>query len=290
VGVLRNLSLVDANAVAIVAAGAVAPLLLLVENGNESLKVDAAATLVNLAHNESSIRAMIDAGGGPQLVVLLQRGSREQQEPAMAALRKLVVGNEIDVPVQIVSADTIPLLAQLMESGSTLRQRTEAWEMMYLFSNACSQYRGIKIEVISPLLKLVQGQYSDARAVATAALANLAFQQTAQVASEIVKLGGIQILVGLLGGGPNRERVNAIAALMNLSAMGGELKTAVADASGLEALKGLALVGTEKERDRARCALKNFSSNAKLTAKVFQSGFLVCDSVHGDIQGDGEEC
>lgn len=88
---------------------------------------------MNLAHNRHNINAITAAGGVPRLVELLLKGSQAQQVNALAALRKLVDGDQVNVPLQIVNANTIPLMAQLMESGSTERQRREAKEIMEFF-------------------------------------------------------------------------------------------------------------------------------------------------------------
>ena len=119
----------DNNKVSIATAGAIPPLVALVQNGSDRLKGHAAIALLNLAlKNDKNMVSIVEADAIIPLVELLKNGTVAAKTQAAAALscRRLglaanvlvsLASNNDNNKVLIVKAGAIPLLVALLKNG-----------------------------------------------------------------------------------------------------------------------------------------------------------------------------
>ena len=118
-----------ANQKALARAGAIAPLIKLVEEGTEEQRGCAILTLMTLAEHDNIAVEIAEKGGIAPLVKLVEEGTEKQKTDAVNLLYDLSAGS----PAAIADAGGIQPLVNLADSGSTLMQKKYAsWALKNL--------------------------------------------------------------------------------------------------------------------------------------------------------------
>jgi len=170
---------------AVVAAGALPPLVELLSGGSNEVRANAVSFLSNLAfRNDANKAAIMKAGAIPPLVQLLRSGPDECRVYAATALSYLMGAvaseegpqfcNVADrVAAAIVAAGAIPLLVELLRSGSDESKTESARVLQLLFSNGATNHDKkviVAAGALPPLMELLQGRLHEGRKNAAFAL------------------------------------------------------------------------------------------------------------------------
>ncbi|RWW21320.1 hypothetical protein BHE74_00004957 [Ensete ventricosum] len=155
---LFSLSVVDANKVIIGDAGAIEPLVLLLNEGSQRGKKDAAAALFNLCIYPGNRGKALKAGVMPGLMGLLMHPQGDMVDEALAILA--ILSSHPQGKVAIRAAEALPLLVELIRSGSPSNKENAATILVHLCNSeeeqqqhlAAAQVQG----VIGPLYEMAE--------------------------------------------------------------------------------------------------------------------------------------
>ena len=227
-GTLWNLALNDENKVLIAQAGAIAPLVTLVQSGTDRQKESAAWALRNLALNDENQVLIAQAGAIAPLVTLVQSGTDGQKEYAAGTLWNLA-WNNAEHQVLIAQAGSIAPLVTLVQSGTDGQKEQAAGTLWSLAVNDENQVLIAQAGAIAPLVALVQSGTDGQKEQAAGTLWFLAGNAENKVL--IAQAGAIAPLVTLVQSGTAGQKEQAAATLRRL-ALNAENQVLIAKAGG----------------------------------------------------------
>ena len=265
VALLKFLSAPTAHRSAILAAGAVSPLVRLLKQGSIEARVQAALAMAHLAHGRAEAQAsMATAGAVPLLIALLPSGKAQMaaasalaalcsaaEEPpppdaeaeegaatesAENDLSSSTGGGEVPAEIQmaVLREGGVPPLLALLD-GVNVHAQIEAAKAIARLAcgNPATQNAIYKAGGIGPLLALLPGRSVGAQARGAEALAMLAGHNP-ENQEAIYRLGGVGPLVALLSPS-NEPDVQAMAAMaiMHVSRGMEQIQSSVAECGGI---------------------------------------------------------
>jgi hypothetical protein len=266
-GTLRSLAYNAENRVLIAQAGAIAPLVTLVQSGTAGQKRKAAGALRWLAFNDENEVLIAQAGAIAPLVTLVQSGTDGQKEEAAGALRWLALNDEN--VVLIAQAGAIAPLVTLVQSGTDGQKEQAAGALWFLAYNAENKVLIAQAGAIAPLVTLVQSGTDGQMKVAADALWTLAFNAENRVL--IAQAGAIAPLVTLVQSGTDGQKEQAAGALKNL-AVNAENQVLIAQAGAIAPLVTLVQSGTAGQKEFAAGALRFLALNDENQVLIAQAG------------------
>ncbi|GAB4816915.1 hypothetical protein N2152v2_003961 [Parachlorella kessleri] len=228
---------------ALVSAGAIPPLVRLLESDDKDTQGNAACALANLAAgNEDHETAIVSAGAIPSLVRLLESKDKDTQRYAVCAIANLAGGNA-DHTTAIVSAGAIPHLVRLLYSKDKDIQCYAAATLAALAAGNAEHVAAIVAAgAIPPLVRRLRSKHKGIRYEAACAIANLA---NAEHAAAIVSAGAIPSLVCLLERKDKDTQHPAACAIANLANGNAEHAAAIVSAGAIPSL--VRLLGSKDE-------------------------------------------
>lgn len=273
----------------VVAAGSLPLLVDLVKKGSPRLQEVAAGALSHIAMNQANKAKIAEAGAIPVLIKFLKTAGVEGKGAAAAAIANLA-GGCLPNQVAIAKQGGIPPLVELTQCSMP---RVKAWAAVALGNvglqckesqEAVGKAGGVDAllrllaeepergsEASAPAPSLQQqlraacGRRQDAASAAALhadeprlkeltvkAVSSLAFDH-AENQRRIVESDGLRLLVGILTGGGEAARVEAVKALCNILVHGVEAKNKFVEVGGIQALVGTA--EDSKVRDLAAALL-----------------------------------
>jgi HEAT repeat protein len=177
--------------------GGVRKLVHLVETGVPRVKEAAAAAIANaMLDNESNRIAFQEAGGVAPLVNLLKSGDINAQEHATTALWNAMVDNEATRIDLISHPQGLPLLIQVLWSGTEVTKESAAGAIW----KACVADTSIKDRLfvaIPALVQLLENGSAGGQTQAAGALRGVLINSTLNK-QELNRCGGISALVSIL--------------------------------------------------------------------------------------------
>jgi hypothetical protein len=266
---LSKLAIEAENVAAIVQAGALPPLIVLLGESSAAARY-AASAIANLASGNADNKVtIIKAGALTSLIALLSGGEEKAQENAAAALWNLVTE---DSHIAIVQAGALPPLIALLDKGSAKAQANAAGALKLLsFNNADNKVAIVQEGALSSLIVLLDKGSAWAQENAAVALANLA-NGNAENKASIVKARALTPLVMLLHRGLAGAQAAAARALQKLASNDVDNQNAIAHAGALPPLVALykggsstvvqtaaesALQALTADNDDNRCAVES---------------------------------
>ena len=209
-----------ANQAAIMSAGGIAPLLALLNGGNNGAHVQAAAALAELARDNLQTQAAIaKAGGIGPLLALLSSTKSQSQAQAMNALAQLARHNRDnqDAIARQRGVRTLVSLLDAPNSDATVQAHSAFALMEVSRENPANQKLVVDYDGIDHLAGLMKAsQHAEVKAEVAGAL--WALSEAASIKSLIAQTGAIPPLVQLLGIAPNeRAREHSASALGSLA-------------------------------------------------------------------------
>lgn len=268
-GILGNLAIQNpANQRAVVAGGALAPLVEMLGAKESACQEQACFALWNLACQNPANQAAIEAAGAiPPLAKLLAKGGAALKEEAAGALMNLAA--HADNKRAIAAAGAVaPLVAMLGEGGGAAEQAAGA--LMNLASNnAANQAAIMEAGALPPLLAMLKGgggangadaaASRRAREYVAGALMNLTLKQQAAQA-EVAKMGAVALLVAMLKEEePQMEEVAG--ALTNLADTHEPNQAAIGASGAIEPLVRLiGAASSPSNREEAAGTLMNLAA------------------------------
>ena len=216
----------------VVRCGAIAPLTALVANGNDQGQIAAAGTLAALANAHADIRlAIADARAVTPLVQLLRKGSNKAAAAAAAALSSLSELAAVQAPI-VTAGGVLPLVRLLRMDLADSQYFAAAALSNVCAGSAAVQNAAAAAGAVPALISMLQsGKVQTPAAVALAKLA--AGNET--ICAEITR-DGLAPLLALLNGANVPAKVQAAAAIAELSRGNAETQASVARAGGLRPL------------------------------------------------------
>ena len=212
VAALRSLAMQSAENAVFIAAG-LPQLVELTVSGSETAKVHAAATLAIVSRGNLQHQLSIGKLGGiTALATLLKSGSSSVQEQAAAAVASISMAAANKEPA--IKAGALPPLVSLLKSGSSEAQLHASEAVGNLASLVDAQMTVQKTGGIQRLLALLGS--GKAQEFAARALAKLSHQNHA-VQAEVIKNGGVALLLALLSGLSVEAQTQAAAAIAELA-------------------------------------------------------------------------
>jgi len=275
---LRHLASSDANRAAMAQAGAIVPLVHLLEipegeegeeggddgassdaeqglDGNDDAPTAAAGALQILALDDACSNSIADAGGIPMLVQCLHRGSNFCKVVAAGALGTLAYNAENRKG--IVSSGAIPALVSLLSSDASPGeegQESSAVALFNLMTGDEARCLAADAGAVEPLVAMLQSESPEMQEAACQALGRLAKSQVCRPA--IAAAGGVEALVAVLTEGGPSVREEASRAVYNLAAEPASQSAELVRAGAVQALVALVAeeVADEESQDAQRAA------------------------------------
>ena len=238
---------------AAVAAGAIPPLVALVEGGDYCDKLDAVRALTKLMHGDDTMKfAIIHAGAIRPVVVLLRSDDDLANQMAAGLLQILAHGTAMKTQSRlitqtrliqdaVVAAGAVPALIEILKTGSECSKARAAGTLGNLASNHNDNKGLIAAAGIVPLLDLLRDGSDSCKNSAAMALRNLSTLSDNRVA--IAAAGAIPLLVAAETGSHAGAKKHAAVALHNLGFDNVDNQVAIAKARGAEALVRIARRG-----------------------------------------------
>jgi len=204
------------NQIAIAQAGAIAPLIRLLEDAVPRVRVVAAAVLNDLAiDNEANQVAITHAGVIEPLIKLLRHDDAPSLVMASGLLQSLAKNHKADAEVALAMLTAIGPLVDLLKTGSLLAQEEAALTLgVFAACGADLQTAIVRAGAVAPLVHRLKGdmmQGTSAMALRNLAAGNLETQ------AMIAEAGAIPPLVRLIEDGGPGVREEAAHTLMSLA-------------------------------------------------------------------------
>jgi vacuolar protein 8 len=258
-----------AAALAIADAGALQPLVALLQAGTDAGKAAAAGAVWSLAVELSLCSRIADAGALQPLVALLQAGTDEGKTAAAGAMCNLSV--DPSLRSRIADAGALQPLVVLLQAGTDAAKTSSAGAVRNLAADPSLRSRIADAGALQPLVALLQAGTDAAKAAAADAMRNLAADPSLR--SRIADAGALQPLVALLQAGTDAGKAAAATALCNL-ALDPSLCSLIADAGALQPLVALLQAGTDAGKAAAATALWNLAVDRSLRSRIADAGAL----------------
>ncbi|KAG2931843.1 hypothetical protein PC115_g6005 [Phytophthora cactorum] len=259
-GALRYLALSD-EIRAEICQGGVAIVIKLLREGTEELKVTAAGALKNIANNDAICGEISREGGAGLLTALLGGGTDEQKAIAAGALARLAWNNE-GVRLEVQRDGAIAPLLDFIKSG-THKQKTNAADALRSLAKSdviraeICHYRGAE-----RMLKLLKTGLDEQKAAAA---------EDSNV-TEIVRQGGVDLIVGLLQVGADVQREEASLSLQNMVRIGNTSRDEIVRKGVITSLVILLKEGTSTQKKNAVCALSKLSETSEYCTEIHGEG------------------
>lgn len=253
--------------VVIVNAGAISPLVHLLQFGTLLAKRESAAALACLARGNPKNQLAIAIG----LVELLGSGEAEGQEAVTKLLLELA--SDVECREAIAKAGAIQRLVTQLKGSSVAVQEYAAAVLAHLTAvsqenvQECAQHGGIK-----PLVALLASESAAAQAHAAKVLSDMTKKSTKNQAM-VVQEGGITPLVALLISGVSAEaKAEAAGALWSLATGLAETQATVAEAGAIVPLVQLLSQSDTKAQIKAAGALSAVASGSVVNQDAITAG------------------
>ncbi|XP_065195940.1 uncharacterized protein LOC135827357 [Sycon ciliatum] len=271
---LSNLALKGpaCNKRTIMQAGALRPLISLLNSSNEDVQCNACGCITTLATTEVNKRNVVEHGAlRPLLQLARSQDPRVQRNAAGAILNITHIDTNRD---EMVRSNALPVLLDLLKSPDRDVQYYTAAALSNIAVNEHHRAAIVAINngsVLPDLLQLLTNSSNKVKSQACLALRNLASDDSNQ--EQIVQLGGLNHLLPLLHSQDQETCTAAVAAVRNIS---------IHDGNAIHIVKGnflpeLATLLTRERWPEAQChaagTLRNLAAE-KQTAALLQSGVV----------------
>lgn len=235
------------NRMAIARAGAIPLLVGLLSTADSRTQEHAVTALLNLSIYDDNKAIIVSSGAVPGIVHVLKKGSMEARENAAATLFSLSVVDENKVTIG--ASGAIPYLVKLLNEGTHRGKKDAATALFNLCIFQGNKGKAVRAGVVPILVRLLteagRGMLDEALAI----LAILAGHPEGKAA--IATADAVTSLVDIIMNGSPRNKENAAAVLVHLSA-GEQTHLVAAPELGLMApLVEMAQNGTERGKRKA---------------------------------------
>lgn len=265
--VMRNLSVDSDNRKQI---AAVDGMVLLLRNGDDRQKGEAARELKCLAIRSQADGLLIAAAGAiSPLVTLLKNGTDDSIEQAAGALATLA-GNAENIKA-IAAAGAIDALVSLLRNGTKGHKNAAAGALANLAVNSTNNLSIVATGAIDPLVSGLKSGTNQQKENAAGALRFLA--ANVSNAALIAEAGAIAPLVALLRNGTDHQKQHSLGALTNL-AIHPSIKVLIADARAISPLVKLLRNGTSRHKEKSACVLASLASNLSIAMSIVAAGAI----------------
>ena len=269
---LRKMARNSENQILIAKAGAIPPLVALLQNGTDVAKENAAGALMFIAYrNDNNKVAIAQAGAIPPLVALLQNGTDKMQEIAAETLgylafcdldngskNKALIAKGVAISASIAKAGAILPLVALLKNGTDGTKECAVGALQALADfNDDNKVPIVSAGAIPLLVALLQNGYAITKEKAAGLLQYLAVDDDNNKVS-IVSAGAIQPLVALLQNGTDQMKECAAGTLGDL-AYDSDNRVSIARAGAIPPLVELLQDGTLLAQENAEWALSTLS-------------------------------
>jgi len=255
---LRNFAAESAeNQIAIVQAGAIAPLVRLLEERSPGVREEAARALWNLARNNKEINmhnqeAIAQAGAIPSLVRLLSDSVPRVRVVAAAVLNDLAIDNVANQAAIARAGAVAPLVHLLQHDESPALVMSSRLLQSLATNNADAHVALALADAIPALVELLKADSLLAQEQAASTLGSLA-AYSPDIQAKIARAGAVVPLVERLEG--DMMQGTAARALRNLATGNAEIQVAIANAGAIVPLAKLLEDGMPGVREEAALAL-----------------------------------
>ncbi|KAL0848037.1 hypothetical protein Bca101_021284 [Brassica carinata] len=265
---IRHLTINSAeNRVHIGRCGAITPLLSLLYSEEKLTQEHAVTALLNLSISEVNKGMIVEAGAIEPLVHVLNTGNDRAKENSAAALFSLSVLQVNRERIGQCNA-AIHALVSLLGKG-TFRGKKDAASALFNLSITHEnkarivQAKAVKylVEMLDPDLEMVDK--------AVALLANLS--GVGEGRQEIVREGGIPLLVETVDSGSGRGKENAASVLLQLCLNSPKFCTLVLQEGAIPPLVALSQSGTQRAKEKAQQLLSHFRNQRDARMKKGRS-------------------
>ncbi|KAG2328982.1 hypothetical protein Bca4012_021400 [Brassica carinata] len=255
------------NRVHIGRCGAITPLLSLLYSEEKLTQEHAVTALLNLSISEVNKGMIVEAGAIEPLVHVLNTGNDRAKENSAAALFSLSVLQVNRERIGQCNA-AIHALVSLLGKG-TFRGKKDAASALFNLSITHEnkarivQAKAVKylVEMLDPDLEMVDK--------AVALLANLS--GVGEGRQEIVREGGIPLLVETVDSGSGRGKENAASVLLQLCLNSPKFCTLVLQEGAIPPLVALSQSGTQRAKEKAHQLLSHFRNQRDARMKKSRS-------------------
>eukprot|EP00929_Paragymnodinium_shiwhaense_P106430 TRINITY_DN7180_c0_g2_i1.p1 TRINITY_DN7180_c0_g2~~TRINITY_DN7180_c0_g2_i1.p1 ORF type:complete len:809 (-),score=234.95 TRINITY_DN7180_c0_g2_i1:235-2661(-) len=262
---LRNLAADNTeNQVAIVQAGAIAPLVKLLQDSDEVMREEAARALWNLARSSKNINshnqnAIAQAGAIPPLIRLLEDAVPRVRVVAAAVLNDLAIDNEAN-QVAITKAGVIEPLINLVkkDDAPSLVMASSLLQSLAKNHSKDAEVALALLTAIAPLVGLLKTGSLLAQEEAALTLGVIALSGP-DMQTAIVRAGAVGFLVQRLKG--DMMQGTSAMALRNLAARNAETQAAIAEAGAIPPLVRLVEAGLPGVREEAAHTLMSLAED-----------------------------
>jgi vacuolar protein 8 len=252
-----------AAALAITDAGALQPLVALLQAGTDAGKAAAASALWNLS-TEPSLRSRIaDAGALQPLTALLQAGTDAGKAAAAGALKNLAL--ESSLRSRIADANALQPPVALLRAGTDAAKTTVAGVLWNIAIEPSLRSRIADAGALQPLVALLQAGTDAAKTTVAGVLWNIAIEPSLR--SRIADAGALQPLVALLLAG-NEYAASALGMIVKQVA----LRPAALECGMLEVLVSQIPTCNDAFGRHARALLSSLAEEPDLLDLILAAG------------------
>uniref|UniRef100_A0A1D1YB09 RING-type E3 ubiquitin transferase n=1 Tax=Anthurium amnicola TaxID=1678845 RepID=A0A1D1YB09_9ARAE len=239
------------NRVKIARAGAIRPLVSLVNSTDPQLQEHGVTAVLNLSLCDENKDLIAGAGAIKPLVRALKSGTPAAKENAACALLRL--GQVENHKIAIGRSGAIPPLVGLLETGS-FRGKKDASTALYMLCSAKeNKLRAVRAGVMKPLLELMADTESgmvDKAAYVLNTLVGVPEAKTAVAAED-----GIPVLVEMLEVGSQRQKEVAASILLQICEESVAYRGMVAREGAIPPLVALSQARATKSKDKAEALI-----------------------------------
>lgn len=235
------------NRVQIGQSGAIIPLLSLLYSKEKLTQEHAVTALLNLSISELNKAVIAEAGAIEPLVHVLNTGNDRAKENSAATLFSLSVlqfNRE-----RIGQSNAIHALVNLLGKGTYRGKKDAASALFNLSITHENKARIVQAKAVRYLVELLEPELEMVDK-AVALLANLSTVGEGRV--EIVKEGGIPLLVETIDSGSQRGKENAASVLLQLCLNSPKFCTLVLQEGAIPPLVALSQSGTQRAKEKVR--------------------------------------
>lgn len=204
-------------------------------DGSTKHKTNAVKALSELSFQESNRPCISRFKAIPPLIALLE-GTDDQRSYAANALGNLTIRNEAN-RTEIAAEGAIPLLVQLLASGTELEKTNAVFALVNLTASEANNAVIVRHNGIQSLISLLNGS-EDQVTHAAQALGNMAVRN-ATYSILIAQAGAITLLCNRLSLGTDKQKSQVAFALGNLARKNPVNCAVIADTGGNRALVSL---------------------------------------------------
>ncbi|KAJ7556910.1 hypothetical protein O6H91_05G104000 [Diphasiastrum complanatum] len=242
------------NRIRIANAGAIRPLVVLLDSSDPKTQENAVTALLNLSIYDNNKAEIAANGAIDPLVHVLKVGTPEAMENAAATLFSLSVMDENKVTIG--ASGAIPPLVDLLIHGTPRGKKDAATALFNLSIFHENKGRIVGAGAVKPLVELMTEPAAGMVDKAVAVLANLATIPEGRVS--IGEEGGIPALVEVVEAGSQRGKENAAAALLHLCMSSNRHRAMVLQEGAIPPLHALSQSGTARAKEKASALLRHF--------------------------------